>query len=267
MVTRQEERWATAGATATGFLVLVAHSLLETARDALFLSNVPVARLPWMYLVLAFLAVGVSEAAARSGRRLVVRRLLIASQVIAAAGTLAVAVLIVTSAAIAYYVLYLWVGIASMSVLVRYWQHLSGAFTVTQAKRRFPLIGAGGVAGALVGYALADLMARTVGMTAALPVAAGFFALSMLGPILFFSSDRGDGDEGELMLRAGVAESVRAVLSHAYLRRVATIIVIASATLTLSDYVFKSIVVHEVDAGALGSFFARVYFAFNGVSL
>jgi hypothetical protein len=267
MLTRQEERWATAGATATGFLVLIAHSLLETARDALFLSNEPVSHLPWMYLVLALLGVFVSEAALRTGRQLDVRRLLISSQAIAVVGTLAVALLIRTSSEIAYYALYVWVGIASMSVLVRYWQHLSGAFTVTQAKRRFPLIGAGSVAGALAGYALADVLARTAGITVALPVAAGFFALSMLGPLLFFVSDTRDDEDGELMVRAGVAESIRAVLSHGYLRRLATIMVIASATLTVSDYVFKSVVVHEVEASAFGSFFARAYFAFNGVSL
>src|SRR5262245_64058887 len=106
MLTRQQERWATAGATATGFLVLVAHSLLETSRDALFLSNVPVAHLPWMYLVLAFVGVAVSGAAARTGGQLDVRRLLISSQVIASVGTLGMALLIYTSPEVAFYALY-----------------------------------------------------------------------------------------------------------------------------------------------------------------
>src|SRR5262245_62001095 len=146
MAVRRGERWATVAATATGFLVLVAHALLETARDALFLSNISSSRLPWMYLGLAFLCLSVSEIAVRSGKRLDARRLLIASQVIATAGTLAVAVLVSTDLPSAYYALYLWVGVASMSVLVRYWQHLSGNFTVTEAKRLFPLIGTGSVA-------------------------------------------------------------------------------------------------------------------------
>src|SRR3954454_8349452 len=37
------------------FGVLCAQTLLETARDTLFLTHVPVARLPWVYLTLASL--------------------------------------------------------------------------------------------------------------------------------------------------------------------------------------------------------------------
>ena len=87
MPARGREWWAAVGATATGFFVLVAHALLETSRDALFLSNIPSTRLPWMYLTLAVLGVAVSETAARTAKRLDPRRLLIASQAIAAAGT------------------------------------------------------------------------------------------------------------------------------------------------------------------------------------
>src|SRR5688572_24972174 len=48
-------------ATVTLFGVLTGHSMLETARDALFLSSLPASRLPWVYLVIAGLAVLVAR--------------------------------------------------------------------------------------------------------------------------------------------------------------------------------------------------------------
>jgi hypothetical protein len=48
------------GITLASFLVLfgglAAHTMLETARDALFLTRLPASQLPWMYLALAALA-------------------------------------------------------------------------------------------------------------------------------------------------------------------------------------------------------------------
>src|SRR5262249_18523965 len=45
----------------TFFLILAAHSLPETARDALFLSRLPVSQLPWMYLLVAVVSILVAR--------------------------------------------------------------------------------------------------------------------------------------------------------------------------------------------------------------
>ena len=37
----------------TLFALIASHSILETARDALFLAKVPVTRLPWVFLAIA----------------------------------------------------------------------------------------------------------------------------------------------------------------------------------------------------------------------
>src|SRR4051812_31091468 len=47
--------------------VLAAHSMLETARDALFLSHLPASRLPWVYLTVAALSLFVLAAQGRWG--------------------------------------------------------------------------------------------------------------------------------------------------------------------------------------------------------
>src|SRR5260221_6843918 len=57
---RPEERPGAAAAFVTIFGILAAHTLLETARDALFLARLPASRLPWVYLIIAGVAVGPS---------------------------------------------------------------------------------------------------------------------------------------------------------------------------------------------------------------
>ena len=50
---RPEERRPTAIAFLVLFGILAAHTILETARDALFLARLPPSQLPWMYLAMA----------------------------------------------------------------------------------------------------------------------------------------------------------------------------------------------------------------------
>jgi len=46
----------------TLFLILAAQSLSETARDALFLSRLPLTQLPWMYLAVAVASILLTRA-------------------------------------------------------------------------------------------------------------------------------------------------------------------------------------------------------------
>ena len=57
---RPEERGSLMAASLTLFGTLAGHTLLETARDALFLSRLPASQLPWAYLAIAALAVAIS---------------------------------------------------------------------------------------------------------------------------------------------------------------------------------------------------------------
>ena len=65
---RRGERRDVAVAVATLFTFMVAHGILETARDALFLSRLPAERLPWVYLGMAVVGVLLAGWSARWGR-------------------------------------------------------------------------------------------------------------------------------------------------------------------------------------------------------
>src|SRR5688572_5956625 len=107
---RPEERRETFAATLTVFMVLVAHALLETARDALFLANVPATRLPLVYLALAVLSVALARLFVRDATRLDTRRSLLLSHFVAAIGTACLWALTAAPSTSVYYGLYVWAG-------------------------------------------------------------------------------------------------------------------------------------------------------------
>src|SRR5215471_20992979 len=133
------------------FMLIASHSVLETARDALFLAKVPATRLPWVYLALAPLSVATAklDAWARRGRS--ARRVLSGAAIGASAVTLAFFLLHRGLGTAGVYALYLWPGLLTTLLLVHFWEVLGERFTITQAKRLYGFIGAGGVAGAIAG--------------------------------------------------------------------------------------------------------------------
>ncbi len=74
-------RWT---AAVTLGLLLAAHTLMETGRDALFLANIPVERLPWVYIAVALLALWVVRLASRGRAGRSLRTRLIVLQLLAA---------------------------------------------------------------------------------------------------------------------------------------------------------------------------------------
>jgi hypothetical protein len=58
---RPEERRGAGAAFVTLLGTLAGHTLLETARDALFLARLPPSQLPWAYLAIAVLAVAIFQ--------------------------------------------------------------------------------------------------------------------------------------------------------------------------------------------------------------
>src|SRR5215510_13001350 len=141
---RPEERRNTFAAFFTLLGITTGHTLLETARDALFLAKLPASRLPWMYLVIAAIAVFL----ARVGRH---ARVDSKAGIIVALGlgALLTAVFGLQSSRsdLTLYALYAWTGLFASWVTVQIWTLLGRAYTITQAKRLYGLIGSGAVLG------------------------------------------------------------------------------------------------------------------------
>jgi len=245
---------------------MAAHVLLETACDSLFLAHVSVDRLPWVTIAVAMLAVVASRGRTGDGNRFA----LITLQLGAAIGTLAFAVLVGQATSWVYYALSLWTGIVTSLIVVRFWLVLGDLFTIVEGKRFFASIALGGSLGALVGSGLAASLAPTAGGRGLLVASAGFFALASVGPLFTMSAVRPTRSRGfaEKPSEPGsLWSSVEALLSDPYASRIALLVMLGSITLTLGDFLFKSVLTEEIPAASLAIWLSRIYLGLNVLSL
>lgn len=247
-------------------LVMAAHTLLETGVDALFLGNVAIERLPLLTIAIALLALAIAQVPSDRGHR----GMLLILQLSAAFGTLGFWVLASPQAVWAYYLLYIWSGTVTSVVVVRFWLLLGEFFTITQGKRLFASIAMGGSLGALAGSLAAAFFAPRVGAEGLLVLSAAAFGVSAIGPLLLLRmparAARAVRDSG-LAEATGLAASARGVLGNPYACRIAVLVMLAGMTLTLGDYLFKSVLTEEVARGDLATVLSRVYLALNVLSI
>jgi ATP:ADP antiporter, AAA family len=96
---------------------------------------------------------------------------------------------------------YVFISVLSLFLVSVFWSFLVELFDSGQAKRLFPVIAAGGTAGALVGPLFTDLAARSIGNGGILFVGAALFALAVVLQAILIrlwkSSPEPDHERGE----------------------------------------------------------------------
>src|SRR5215468_1954920 len=107
---RPEERGLTLAAFLVNFGILAAHTILETARDALFLARLPASQLPWMYLAMAAIAAALAVGPSRGTRGPLPLPALLA---LCASGTFAFWLGLSSEGPWALRVLYVWTGLVA----------------------------------------------------------------------------------------------------------------------------------------------------------
>ncbi|MEZ4282075.1 MAG: hypothetical protein R3F21_20930 [Myxococcota bacterium] len=255
------------GAAATLGGVMAGHVLLETACDSLFLANVAVDRLPFVTIAIALLAIPVSRGRTGEGARIALMTL----QLGAAIGTVGLAVLVGEGRSWVYYALPLWAGIATSLIVVRFWLVLGDLFTIVEGKRLFAGVAMGGAIGALLGSGIAALAAPFWGGQGLLFVSAAAFALSALGPALSLGSHRPARPRRmfgeETVAPDSLGAGVQSLVADAYAARIALLVLLGGITLTLGDYLFKSVLTTEIPAAELATWLSRIYLGLNLLSL
>jgi ATP:ADP antiporter, AAA family len=267
---RPEERRNTFAAFATLLAITSGHTLMETARDALFLAKLPASRLPWMYLAIVAGALLLAQVGRRwmQSRGGVALSLVVAAFV--AAGFWAVAH---NPTQIVLYALYVWSGVFASWVMVQFWTLLGRVHTMTQAKRLYGLIGAGAVLGAIMGALLARWAMSIYPPRTTLLLAAALFALAA-GPCLAM---RPQDDEPDDEINAGrpgakrrrvVTTGLTLLWQNPFARRVLGIVLVSTVTVTLGDFLFKSLVASHIrDPRELGRYFSSFYAVTNTLAL
>ncbi|MBI3204623.1 MAG: HEAT repeat domain-containing protein [Myxococcales bacterium] len=260
---RAGERGPLLIAASTLFGLVAAHSLLETARDALFLGQLAPTRLPIVYLLVAALGLGLTDLNARFIRRFGRRNALVVTLALFALGTTWFNFRPVTAGlAIG---LYVWSALAGSLSVVQFWLFAGEAFTSAQSKRFFPAISAGGVLGAVVGSAMA------VGLLALLPVGSLLLAACVLAlgtaAVVAQTPEPEPTAPRDLSPAPALGGSARLLAEHGYVRRVAILVVSSTLAVLLLDYLFKSQAAARLPKEELGPFFARYYGALNTAAL
>ncbi|MGB5809705.1 MAG: Npt1/Npt2 family nucleotide transporter [Polyangiales bacterium] len=247
-------------------MLMAAHAMLETARDALFLAGLPATDLPWAYLAIAVLA----TAALRGQQRLLMavgdRHLMLSVSLLGgAAVTVGFWFSVQAFGPWSLLAFYVWTGLLATVLIVQFWLLLDESVTVTRAKRIFPLIAAGGVVGAIVGSMGAEVLLRSVSAEGLLLAGATLLGVGAVLPFVWkrqpreaLRADPLDTDE---------AFSLRSLLRDRYLAKLFVLVLVGTVSVTAVDYVFKSEVASHVPPEQLGTFFARFYLALNSVAL
>ncbi|WP_394828554.1 hypothetical protein [Pendulispora albinea] len=255
--------------------LLAAHTMLETARDALFLEKVPLEHLPWMYLAIAGISAITVMLPARMGKGrspATTPARLGAGLGIAALGTVAFALVATGEDRRFYYALYLWSGLVGANAVAQFWSTMARIFTLGEAKRVYARIGLGAILGGVAGAALARGLFLVAPARALIVLSAAGFGLA--GLLSFWLGRCGahrlqatDADPGEPSRRSegGGASpaSFREAFGNMYIQRIGAMALASTVTLTLLDYVFKRALVARVAPESLGATLATVALATN----
>jgi ATP/ADP translocase len=244
------------------FLAMVAHAILETARDALFLAQIGADRLGWAYVAIAGTALVAVVAMRRWSKQRGARAMLLAFLLIASVGTLALAVSL-TASPWAAFVLYVWTGTIATLVVPAFWLVIARDVQIGDAKKRVAAIAAGGGLGALVGSAIASLAGMVLDPRF-LVVAGGVgFALAAI-------SVRGL-PAARPVATVDAAEVVEPPLGDAGSWRYAGLLlllaVISTVTLTIGDLMFKRLMVERIPGDQLATVFGAMYTGLNIIAL
>lgn len=260
---RAGEASAFARAFAVIALTIAGHTLLETARDALFLERLPPAFLTLVYVAVALGALVVSPLSTRLVASAGARNALVATLVVTAFGAAWFRYQSASPALV--FGLYVFGALSATTMVAEFWLLASAQFTAAQGRRLFGPLAAGGVLGAVAGAGAATLLLTWFQVRSLLALAAVCYLFAALLATFI------ELDEDVAPVTPAPAGAPRVALSalwqDPFVRRLAGIAAISTALSVLIDYVFKARVWSRLAPEELAPFFARYQLVLNTLSL
>ncbi|MCB1184031.1 HEAT repeat domain-containing protein, partial [bacterium] len=258
------------------FLLLLFYYLLKPARDSLFLVDQAPDRLPLVYILTALIAAPVTAAYARAGARRRLDRLVLLTTGFLAANLVLLRLALPLGSSWLYYVFYSWVGVAGGLTTSQFWLQANGVFDASQAKRIFPLLTVGGIAGAFCGGEITSFLLENLGLdtTDLLAVSAGVLAVSGgLSALVWRGRARGREVIPESGPEEGATGSdlrgvVLSILRSRHLLLTVGIISLTVMTASFVDFQFKTVSWQAYrDGTELTAFLGRFYGRMSLLSL
>ena len=259
---RPGERGLALRAMAALFGLIAGHTILETARDTLFLGKLPASRLTLVYAALAGLSLVAVKVNAAFVQRFGRRNTLIFTLMAAAYGTTVIHLTPRTPEMA--FVLYLWSGLLGTVMVVQFWMLAGHTFTVAQGKRLFGPLAAGGVLGAVTGAGAAAAILTRFHVGSLLVVASVVF----LATGLLLTGEASDHTRPSVSEEApGTSVAWSGLRGDPYLLRLCGLVAAVTAAVLIADYLFKSRAAAAYRGQELGSFIAQYYAVLNAVAL
>ncbi|HEY6079851.1 MAG TPA: hypothetical protein VIW29_13650 [Polyangiaceae bacterium] len=246
------------------FLVLLltisAHTVLETARDALFLSRLPPRNLAFVYMATAMAMIALTPLSVRLTRAAGAKNALVVSLIITAFAAAWFRLQAPSPASV--FALYVFGALSATLLVGQFWLLAGTVFTAAQSRRLFGALASGGVLGGVGGGALAALLLPALPVRSLLGVASLlYFASALLATRLVLEEvgapSRALGSSP--VASAPVLEhSKLAIVRHdPFLLRLAAMAVLSIGVSVVIDYLYKAKVSRTLAPSELAAFFAR----------
>lgn len=263
------QRRAVIAGFVTLLILMTGHLLVETARDAVFLANIPATELPILYLAIAAFSFATARFQAFIAETWSPHRALVVWLMTAAAASFGLWFSLDALGDAGIYLLYIWPAIVTTVALFQFWWLIGNAVTVDDAKRLYVFLGAGGGVGAMVGSGVAALLSSAFEPSLLLTFAAGAWALAPIGVIVLAAALPEDLDKKDFENTSSELgwESVVALIRNRYARNLALLSICLPGAGTIGDYLFKSLAADRIAADSLGPFFGSVYLVLNLISV
>jgi AAA family ATP:ADP antiporter len=244
-------------------LLIGAHTLVETARDTLFLTRLPPERLAFVYVAVAVGTLLLTPVSRWLVAWVGARNALVFTLLGSAFGIGWFRLR--PHSTFGVFGLYVFGGLAITLIVAEFWIVASMLFTAAQGRRLFGPLAAGGVLGAVVGALLSTLVLMRQGVDTLLVLASLGFVLAALVATFFELEEEGTADAALVppALPRGMHEARREPLAL----KIALMVALSTALSVVVDYVFKARAVASMPSADLGNFFARYYLVLNVVTL
>jgi ATP/ADP translocase len=241
---RPGERARTALMFSTVMLLIAAYTTTKAVRDAVFLEKFGLTELSYMMIGIAvaagFLVSAFTRITAGLRRHWVIH---------VSHGTIALTLCFMAPAlqhGVSWmsWALYFWSGVWGLLVVAEFWLLANDLFHAREAKRLFPLIGAGAILGGVVGGAVSGWLARPLGSANLLyVVAAELVVAAFTSHLAWRRRPRALGAEPRRALRRPprFTEGLQLLRSNGYVRVIAMMMICMTVCMTFVQWQYKGI--------------------------
>ena len=270
---RPGERTRTALMALTVLLVIAGYTTTKAVRDALFLASYDLKQLAYVMLAVAGAAGFVASVLARVTARMARHHRMYVVNGFIAVTLSAMPQALRRGGAFMPWLLYFWTSVFGLLVIAEFWLMASDLFHAREARRLFPLIGAGAIAGGIAGGAVSGWLARPLGSANLLYVVAFELLLAaVLAHLAWRRRPEAGGAAGALSGGARdprFGEGVALARGNPYVRKLALMTLCMTVCMTFVQWQYKGISKHHFASRPddLTSFFGVLAAAMNLGSL